>query len=980
MATPVVEEVTTEGFGNGTSFVVDMPATVNAGDLLILIFTCEDGNIDTDPGGWTILSSTGVAQGDMQIYIKDATGSETTATVGVDATTTALSHVWRIQTGTWEGTLATAVDTSSVNDQGNTSSPNPPAVTAGWGSDTNLFITTVGARDDAVTVDSYPTNYSGNQTGTTQGGTNDGCSLGSASRALTAASDDPGTFSLSSSDRTSSFTIVVQPFSAATRQRGHIIGGSLPWWLVALSPWLVREGPATRRKFLAPWSMMLLSLFLTGASTGVTFTGVELSAGPPALRFFQSFEGITTDTCTTAGPSGADASGAANSPDCFCTENQTPWWASDLGGLNWACLPATGPNLDVSVTFENKVSDDITSGIYVFDMDFVVTNSTATAGAHDMLVMRQDTTDRQKVLVSLDPLSIRAECADGTLGSTHLVQEDTAGQLRFEVDIDLDDATLYWDEGHPIGTTSVSPCNDATVATHIDGFEFAAFGSTSSEYDANFDNIGLCAGARAAGDRCKSAGGIEPPWDFEDTGCADDSFDRGSAGCDCDIADPAGGGNTVARTEGNNTEDCVSKQFFPPTRPNSTYCIEFDIRLVALPGTDDAIVRIRDVGGPNLIIIEQGASGWRSDINAVEFESTVAITLDQWFHHAITINPSVPEVVVGGWLIDGIDVIQPVRTMAAGDVDDIRFINLTDTATTQYHYYDNVEVSSGACATDFRTDANCQGAWLMFDDGTENGAEANRCTTGDQDNMVWQGGGGDFPGVTTDAPVGSPPGTDAVFLDGVVNQSFSITGSGTTADEFKEIDFTAGCWFRDNNGATGGAMHGGDGNHWTVFAGSSEGISAVIGDGTTESSAAGVYQLDEWFQVILRYCGSGTSCGDAVTDATELMLNGGVDICDGGCSVGNTPNKGTEDILLGVGIGGGDEWDGSMGLCWYEDRPLTNVEIAEIFLCGKDGKANGFARDAVYGTGSCTGSGTPWSFCTGFKTGGVGCGDITTCC
>jgi hypothetical protein len=122
----------------------------------------------------------------------------------------------RVQTGTWFGNIANGVAVG-VAATGASATPNPPNLDpAAWGSEDALWEAAYCVGDD-TTTNTYPTNYSGNQT---QGNSDTGASaahLGSCTRALTASSDDPGTFGVAASLDWTAQTIVI---------RGAAAGGS----------------------------------------------------------------------------------------------------------------------------------------------------------------------------------------------------------------------------------------------------------------------------------------------------------------------------------------------------------------------------------------------------------------------------------------------------------------------------------------------------------------------------------------------------------------------------------------------------------------------------------------------------------------------------------------------------------------------------------------------------------------------------------
>ena len=221
-ATPTVSEVTeSNNASTSTTLTVSLPSP-SVGDLLLMYLSCTEPTLGSDcdpvlPGGWTTYEIVNIGTfGEFMVIGKDATGSEG-ASVAVTAGTasTFSAQVYRVLAANWEGTLATAVDCTAVANVGADSNPDPGAVTAGWGSDTNLFIAYYGAADDDETQSAVPTSYGSGVDTISGAGMDSGNTVGTATRALTAASDNPDTFTISGSESWRAGTCVVQP-SAAT--------------------------------------------------------------------------------------------------------------------------------------------------------------------------------------------------------------------------------------------------------------------------------------------------------------------------------------------------------------------------------------------------------------------------------------------------------------------------------------------------------------------------------------------------------------------------------------------------------------------------------------------------------------------------------------------------------------------------------------------------------------------------------------------
>jgi hypothetical protein len=203
---------------DATSHLVSMPTTVAVGDML-LAFIGQDGSASiTTPSGWTSLSNavqSSVARG--AIYAKTALGTEGGTTVDfVSATAEQMAaQVYRI-TGALEviGT-GTSVNNGTASASANVgvATVDPPAVTAGWGADANLFITHV-AMSGSQTVTSQPSGW-GTPEKTNEGGSGQGANSAesfTSSLFSSNATEDPGVWTMSATGPiTVSNTIVVRP-------------------------------------------------------------------------------------------------------------------------------------------------------------------------------------------------------------------------------------------------------------------------------------------------------------------------------------------------------------------------------------------------------------------------------------------------------------------------------------------------------------------------------------------------------------------------------------------------------------------------------------------------------------------------------------------------------------------------------------------------------------------------------------------------
>lgn len=213
MTFPVVEAVSRgNNATNSTSHNVVMPATVNAGDLLIILFS-TDGNP-------THTRNNTLAQSFDFLF------------TGNNGSTNKITAWWKIADGTEGGATATFTTTSEMSCYqvyrisghsgmppmvsqavtGSSTAPNSPSLTVPWGSADNLWLTVFGA--DANTADTgsfaYPTNYTTNGI-YDEANNSAGCGLGSSYRTNAAATEDAGAFTMNASEQWVAFAIAVAP-------------------------------------------------------------------------------------------------------------------------------------------------------------------------------------------------------------------------------------------------------------------------------------------------------------------------------------------------------------------------------------------------------------------------------------------------------------------------------------------------------------------------------------------------------------------------------------------------------------------------------------------------------------------------------------------------------------------------------------------------------------------------------------------------
>jgi hypothetical protein len=210
LAAPVVASVTETEFGTDTTdHNVNMPATVDAGDLLIVLFTNDGSATVTTPGGWTQLASTANGAVRLSVYYKIAAGAEggTTVNFVTSASEQAAAQVYRITD--WHGTTPPEISTAVT---GTSTAPNPASLNpAGWDVADTLWLAVAGQdRGDQSGTTAYPASYT-DGTSTLSSSTIESCRTLSARRVLAAASENPGAFTIPVTEEWVAFTIAVRP-------------------------------------------------------------------------------------------------------------------------------------------------------------------------------------------------------------------------------------------------------------------------------------------------------------------------------------------------------------------------------------------------------------------------------------------------------------------------------------------------------------------------------------------------------------------------------------------------------------------------------------------------------------------------------------------------------------------------------------------------------------------------------------------------
>lgn len=192
--------------GLSTSAVLDLPANIASGDLLLLFITLRhptSARTITTPTGWTNLYNV-VGSGDLRraaCYYKVADGGEgATVTVTASAASDWVSVSYRVTgyTGTPESNTAS----------GSSATPNPPSLTPSWGQDKTLWFASCHHIGGSGVTD-IPDGF-GNTVKRTDFGDFNNITVSELKQEAT--TKDPATFAIASNDWVAG-TVAVQPSS-----------------------------------------------------------------------------------------------------------------------------------------------------------------------------------------------------------------------------------------------------------------------------------------------------------------------------------------------------------------------------------------------------------------------------------------------------------------------------------------------------------------------------------------------------------------------------------------------------------------------------------------------------------------------------------------------------------------------------------------------------------------------------------------------
>ena len=318
MAFPTVTGTnTTNGTAAVTSAAVNLPATVNAGDTLIVFHRSAVSGAHAYPGGWTEFFDIGTPDQTSAAW-KKADGTEGGTQITVTQASGKFASV-AYSIGNAADPTVTAPQ-ASTGTSGNSANPDPGTVTPTGGADDYLWLTFMGVEGEQTSPPTYPTNYTESQTAADSGAggaiTTNVRVAGAKRTDLNAASENPGTFTISAADDWRAFTIAVHPSTGGTIHNGAaaFVGSAITTVVGALvlAGSMAVSGAATLAAsagIVLPGESAISSTATVAASAGIVLPGESSLAGSATVAADGTVEGaaITGEAALSASATTAQA-------------------------------------------------------------------------------------------------------------------------------------------------------------------------------------------------------------------------------------------------------------------------------------------------------------------------------------------------------------------------------------------------------------------------------------------------------------------------------------------------------------------------------------------------------------------------------------------------------------------------------------------------------------------------------------------------
>jgi hypothetical protein len=231
---PVIGDISIWNSGTSqTSHDVTLPTSISAGDLLVMAFAADANggmSVTADDAGWVTeygigSRSTGTISGKCVMFVKRATGSEgATAGFTTDASEGVSTICLRIEAGTWlDGEWGTVVNNDDHAGYAigiawgigsATDTPNPPqwaSYPTGFAVGFGLYLGFAGWDDGSTSLSAYPSNMPDDQT-ESRWASSQGFGVGMAAVISSQQDFDPGPFTLSGTEDTRAWTVLIAPW------------------------------------------------------------------------------------------------------------------------------------------------------------------------------------------------------------------------------------------------------------------------------------------------------------------------------------------------------------------------------------------------------------------------------------------------------------------------------------------------------------------------------------------------------------------------------------------------------------------------------------------------------------------------------------------------------------------------------------------------------------------------------------------------
>lgn len=212
MAFPVVvNEISSANNTDQTDQVVTLPGSLVSGNKLVAALAIDGAVTVTWPAGWDEIldqNRTGVS---ISVGVRTIDGSEGgTVTVTASGTEKSCHHVWQIS-GHDNAILPEALSANN-----NSATPNPPNLTPTGGAKDYLWLALAALQPGSNTASGFPGSY-GNTGQEAGDGNATHAPLAWGRRELNASSEDPGTFSATSSNWMAA-TVAIHPGAASVNK------------------------------------------------------------------------------------------------------------------------------------------------------------------------------------------------------------------------------------------------------------------------------------------------------------------------------------------------------------------------------------------------------------------------------------------------------------------------------------------------------------------------------------------------------------------------------------------------------------------------------------------------------------------------------------------------------------------------------------------------------------------------------------------